>query len=466
MSTAVRLKAACLLAFTLLACTRASADVICCNLLIVEPGTAGACRTPECCEGYLERAGQAERARICKSLAETLPGVCPIAQPFCDLDCAGRAKRLRDLKALYDRFRQEGKFRDSLEFHYLNLKWEWELLKMTCPDIGNFDPGVADTGLPSPPPPLPALDIKTPAGANALEDHADKIETDADWISVHSVQTQAACDFLPSPSAGGGIGIQYDLSAFCGPGLADLAVQQQLMKIQAKALRKLARDPASPQFREVPKPNLATPSLPRNVPPLRRSLLESSGALRRATAYLDAYTTSHERYQGARAASDVEAMQRQARAMIKFALGAQAEGEAELRHREEFKVRLRKALDEVFAAMTQAGRRWQDAATQVANRIKADGLSAAVRDALVGDGSSAEELEALRKRFAAVTVEGIELSQATERQSLDLGNAVRELLRSGGFAMPWPHPVLRQPSLLLEYHARRLQRENAAASPP
>lgn len=158
---------------------------------------------------------------------------------------------------------------------------------------------------------------------------------------------------------GGEIGASVDIHVSAEKDLKDVceAFAGQIYRDRARTLRQQAghleamanRDPPSLDYGGVVTPFVEQVAIPPGTADLERVAAVAVESERCASAYLEAYITSYERYQGAQLAGDVAAMVRQAQAMVRFAvLGLEGRRKA-ARYWYPFESFAREALDRIDA---------------------------------------------------------------------------------------------------------------------
>lgn len=207
-------------------------------------------------------------------------------------------------------------FRQKGLDEYERLKKQWDALSASCAgegiDIGDLE----GTELPTLPPRDPEQvkrEWKEEAGRLAgvgRDSAADARATGKLYYQLGSI----AAKLLKIPGFG----------ATGAREAVDQEFEKQAKRWEDWASRwdRAANDPPSPDFEKVVEPDLQPATAPADggaVGRLSSMALEARGA---ESAYLDAYVTSYERYQGARTANNEAGMRRQADAMARFARAA------------------------------------------------------------------------------------------------------------------------------------------------
>jgi len=401
----------------------ASADFVCCNQWIREPGSAGLCRNSTegrtCCQKGLSSMKGPERALVCTSLNS-----CSEVRPYCSVDCDQLAQQLRDeLKnATNYNAMHPGELADFVSGNgpepsgqIAEIEREWATLKTTCPNIGSLGPGLPD----GEPTPVKVIDPKTPGGQAEMTNVIAALNAHAAAAAGAMVPIQVACGTQPNvtvgttvtvPPVGVGVQVQNPGPAKCAQdeGIQAIADEAAAYSHLAAAAVDLKADPPSNDFQNVVTPTEVKVVLPETASPIVKRAGEAILSLKRIGSYLDAYRVSYERYQGASAANKAGYMWVQAAAMEDFADRAEKENMAASSAWSDYRHETNKQLTLMLQQAAQAGVRWNDRFNDMRVQLRDHGLPPYIADTLRANGGSQADIDALQQAVLAVTEQQLE----------------------------------------------------------
>ncbi len=289
------------------------------------------------------------------------------------------------------------------------IRHEWANLKLECPDIGSLDPDKPD--LP------PNKDLKTDLWKEMIEDQIAQLDADA-----LEQEQEAKTD----EGILGNLTKEFPLVGMTAAAHEERAADD---KEQAARLKQLEKDPPSSDYGKVvevkPIAEAAAAGDKTEAGKLSSAALK---AQRLSSQYIQAYTTSFERYQGAKQARDAGNMRLQATAMVNFALAAQEQSQTATLQWYEFEKLLENARKEAEDAAAKKGVTFQDALAEAQKRLESDGFSPESRKAMTQAGIPDDEIEAFRKRLLAFTPKEIEEAQAKRKLRLAADESMRKAL--------------------------------------
>lgn len=302
------------------------------------------------------------------------------------------------------------------------LKGEWAALRKTCPSIGSLGLGNESGWKPVPAPPVIA--VKTDKGKGAIDARIAENNATADLDLAKINFHQIICSPFPNVIATGNVnvsplgigggtggGVAIPVAAWCAA-ISNLQLANEIVGLKAMnvELVKMKADPPSQEFGLVLEEGSVKVALnlPGSLSTEEKQAYESLRAIMQLSAYLKAYTTSYERFQGAYAAGDKQSMWRQAGAMESFAILAQREHSALLQRQSKGKW-----LREADQLLSKSGFAWKKRFEVVKTEWRASGLPDMLEQRLRTVGISPEVIEKLRKDLLAFTEQ--QMSSAIEK---------------------------------------------------
>jgi hypothetical protein len=374
----------------------------------------------------------------CKCLAtgkgcEAVPGGCKGHEYQCKY-CDDEARYLRSVySTVSNDYYQRGDWNEPhtsltlqlgrLLFHVLPEMWE--KLRQQCSPCGDIG------GLPLGPY-LPPTD--TEAGADKYKffsEIADEVDQQADEYSEKG--EDAAKEMARGLKEGWKEPVQKGGSFLLNKGAA------QYLRNLAKEFRQLALDPPSSDYTSVAVVETHASAVPNAASDFERIGIAMIDALRAEAEYVKAFTTSLERYQGARSAKNLRAADLQAGAMRNYAQEAfrMALAAAELKYQ----------IEEVFAndvnearhAIAGRGLSWKQAFEQ--GQKQASQVSPQnVKDAFREYGITDEDLKSLRRAEADLSFTRFNAIVASHLGSFQIAKLIRDGLKTTGISNTWPEP--------------------------
>jgi hypothetical protein len=381
------------------------------------------------------------------------------------LDAEGHAAEghLQDLVTFLTDHSQSGGFRaeevrgaiDRLKEQRTLVHRRWSLLRYNCPEIGPFVPGEADA------PPEGGPSFKDPEQSAHLRQLAAQHRAMARKAATDGTGAQAECEAelvtISLPLGDKGASVDVDPSKKCAQLAHQGNIRQDHFNDVADDLDRLANDPPSNDFRRVVK---VTATIPPELPDADRLdsiVWAADEAQRWASAYLNGYITSFERYQGAQKAGAAKAMLSQANAMRECAGLSRVWARRVAFFWHAYDVQLH-ALE--HGAEAKAAGRGADMAVafdQWKERTARDGIDAASLRGFGEQGVSPEEIRKRTKDLLALTFD--EVSRVSRERglqaSIDEAIAVGVANTRGA---GWPEPGHIAALDLLELSAADLQR--------
>lgn len=247
--------------------------------------------------------------------------------------------------------------------------------------------------------------------------------------------------------------------------LAD--AQSRLANWEADNYTKSAADPPSPAYAQVVSADVQSIAAPKVASELQHLGWEAVVARRWRLAYLKAWLTTYERYQGARNANDRQAMVLQARAMVSFADRALEASHVWAIKWDEFQHQALKKLLSVLKEDGVAGRPWEEIISTGRKEITDKGLPAKLREDMIAAGNTEADIKEFGNRLLKLTPERARMTIARWRLELNtlegqVGMPRKDRARSIG---PKPYDL---PSLIYRQHFSRdlLAAANSGADQP
>jgi hypothetical protein len=356
-------------------------------------------------------------------------------------DCQRQAQPLRDINtALLKAWalavsNGDKALQASILARYRYNALRWEMLKAShCPNIGDLP--TVDENSPTPiTPPDPALPPEPPSNSDKdyYKSMASKVANDQ---RTANIGTAEAVGILSVP------GQPLPVQVATWLGRAGLTVAAAQWSADSAALADswngLAADPPAPDYDHVELARLESVTVPADATQQEKILWNLVKARRSETACVKAFTTSLERYHGAKQSKDVLATQRQAAAMVHNAGLALESARAAAEKQAEFDRELLTALDAVEAAMKDKGMGWEQTLANYRKNAGAEPLPAALRGALTDAKVPAAQIDALGNSMQKLTAKDIQAQIAALHTRVTETELVRKELSALHSKASWP----------------------------
>jgi hypothetical protein len=306
---------------------------------------------------------------------------------------------------------------DLQYLHNRELPQRWEQFKQErgCADC-NIDQAL--TGTYMPPAAAPELGPKAPAAQQLMDERAGELDLDT---RRRSRNCKAVATWIPLPR-----GIKDRVEYLCGG-------KSNRLQDTAEAYRRLKSDPPSEDFLEIVTPAkeiaFAEESLEEESE-LEKSGLAAIEAQGWVAAYINAYTDSYERYQGAQAAGSFDAARRQAEAMATYADRALHASRKSYEQWSIFEESLIEIIDAIYTDIGDDEHAWVSAIKHWQQNIGEGAIPRGLRGVFEGERIAAEQLARLREAF--LEIDPVEVANALFeiRRRLEAYRIVRETFQS------------------------------------